>query len=397
MTTSSDGGGPDRAAGSHVPDGPPAFSFLTTAYKAADTLGRTIDAVLAQTRGDWELVVVDNGNDDAVAAVVEAHRDDARVHLVRQENKGAVGGVRAAAEHATGRYLVVLNADDAVTPDFCARTGEVLDADPGVAAVTCDAVQFVDPGQQLLARTYLQTAGLAEAPEGAVRLGVADIIDGPCPYYSAPIRREVWDALGGMGHDTDAPVVHDLEFWLRAILAGHDVRLIGDRLGLFRLERGSESRPLDPEATEEFERQRELVLRRAADAAADPDAREALDRVLRRLTYQQAIRRARVAFSQGTPRRRAGTSGRPTRSARPPARAPWWSPSGWPPARCRRSTRSSAACRHASPACARATGGRAGRAGGRCDEDPGPGLAPDRVATERLRPARREPLRPPPG
>ena len=193
--------------------------------------------MLAQTRGDWELVVVDNGNDDAVAAVVEAHLDDPRVHLVRQENKGAVGGVRAAAEHATGRYLVVLNADDAVTPDFCARTGEVLDADPGVAAVTCDAVQFVDPGQQLLARTYLQTAGLAEAPEGAVRLGVADIIDGPCPYYSAPIRREVWDALGGMGHDTDAPVVHDLEFWLRAILAGHDVRLIGDRLGLFRLGR----------------------------------------------------------------------------------------------------------------------------------------------------------------
>lgn len=299
MTTSSDGGGQARAPGSRLPGGPPAFSFLTTAYRAADTLGRTIDAVLAQTRGDWELVVVDNGNDDAVAAVVEAHRDDARVHLVRQENKGAVGGVRAAAEHATGRYLVVLNADDAVTPDFCARTGEVLDADPGVAAVTCDAVQFVDPGQQLLARTYLQTAGLTEAPEGAVRLGVADIIDGPCPYYSAPIRREVWDALGGMGHDTDAPVVHDLEFWLRAILAGHDVRLIGDRLGLFRLERGSESRPLDPDATEEFERQRELVLRRAADAAPDPDAREALDRVLRRLTYQQAIRRARVAFSQG--------------------------------------------------------------------------------------------------
>jgi len=279
--------------------GTPAFSFLTTAYRAEDTLGRTIDAVLAQTRTDWELVVVDNGLDDAVAAVVEPHLTDPRVHLVRQENKGPVGGVRAAAERATGRYLVVLNADDAITPDFCARTGAVFDAEPDVAAVTCDAAQFVDPGEQPLAQTYLQSAGLAETPAGAVRLRVADVVDGPCPYYTAPIRRDVWDALGGMGHDTENPVVHDLEFWLRVLLAGYDVRLIGDRLGRFRLERGSESRPTDPERTEEFERQRETVLRRAAEAADDPEATAALERVLRRLHYQQAIRRARVAFAAG--------------------------------------------------------------------------------------------------
>ncbi|MFC5141105.1 glycosyltransferase family 2 protein [Actinomycetospora rhizophila] len=294
MTTSSDGA--DR------PGERPVFSFLTTAYRAEDTLGRTIDAVLAQTREDWELVVVDNGNDDAVAAVAQAHLADPRIHLVRQENRGAVGGVRAAAEVATGRYLVVLNADDAITPEFAARTGAVLDAEPSVAAVTCDAVQFTDPGQQPLARTYLQAAGLAEAPAGARRLTVADIVDGPCPYYCAPIRRDVWDALGGMGFQTDAPLVHDLEFWLRAILAGHDVRMIGDRLGLFRIEAGSESRPVDAERSEEFERQRETVLRRAAEEAArtgDPEALAALERVQRRLRYQQAIRRARVAFAHG--------------------------------------------------------------------------------------------------
>src|SRR5262245_6682195 len=73
VTTSSDGDGRDRARGADLPGeqqhGQPTFSFLTTAYRAEDTLGRTIDAVLAQTRRDWELVVVDNGNDDAVAAV----------------------------------------------------------------------------------------------------------------------------------------------------------------------------------------------------------------------------------------------------------------------------------------------------------------------------------------
>ncbi|HSK59091.1 MAG TPA: glycosyltransferase family A protein, partial [Actinomycetospora sp.] len=126
MTTTREGGG----MGATAADRTPAFSFLTTAYRAEDTLGRTIDAVLAQTRTDWELVVVDNGLDDAIAGIVEPHLADPRIRLVRQENRGPIGGVRTAAEHATGRYLVVLNADDAITTDFCARTGAVFDAEP---------------------------------------------------------------------------------------------------------------------------------------------------------------------------------------------------------------------------------------------------------------------------
>lgn len=300
MTTSRKGGGADPAHGSDLPGRPPAFSFLTTAYKAEDTLGRTIEAVLAQTRDDWELIVTDNGLDDAIAAIVEPHLADPRIQLVRQENQGPIGGVRAAAARATGTYLVVLNADDAVTPDFCERTGAVFATDPGIAAVAPDAVQFVDPGQQPLARTYLQSAGLAEVPAGPVRLRLADVVDGPCPYYSAPVRRDVAEAVGGIARETDAPVVHDLEFWLRLLVAGHDVRRIGDRLGLFRLEAGSESRPVDDAArSEEFERQRMAVLARAVDESGDPDARAALDRVLGRLRYQQAIRRARDAFAAG--------------------------------------------------------------------------------------------------
>ena len=45
----------------------------------------------AQTTADWELIVVDNGPSDAVAAVVQPHLDDPRIRLVRQENSGPVG------------------------------------------------------------------------------------------------------------------------------------------------------------------------------------------------------------------------------------------------------------------------------------------------------------------
>ena len=277
--------------------GPAMFSFLTSAYRCADTLGRTIDAVRWQTRDDWELVVVDNGNDPAVAAVVKPHLADHRIRLMRQANRGPTGGVMAAARVASGRYLVVLNADDAVTADFCERLGTLLDSAPQVAAVTCDAHIFTDPGMRLGRRSYLESAGLRIRPEPGRALRLAEIIDGPCPYYSAAVRRDVWDAVGGL--ECGTPIVDDLALWLRVVGAGYDVRMLPDRLGLFRIEGGSISRPIEAGRAEAFEAQREQALVEAARASGAPEDLAALSRVLRRLRYFQAIRRARQAFADG--------------------------------------------------------------------------------------------------
>lgn len=276
----------------------PMFSFLTTAYLTEGTLSRTIDSVRAQTRSDWELVIVDNGNSDAVAAVVVPYLSDPRIRLIRQQNMGPTGGVMTASQAANGRYLVVLNSDDWVTVDFCARTGQILEDHPGIAAVTCDAYLFTVPSGRQLSRSYLQTAGGRHHFSASRQLRLAEVIDGPCPYYSAPIRRDVWDAMGGLV--TDTPIVDDLDFWLRTLAAGYDVRVISDRLGMFRIDAGSESRPVDPVRSEVFETQRELALRRAALRSGDPEALVALERVLRRLRYQQAIRRARVAIQSNS-------------------------------------------------------------------------------------------------
>jgi len=166
----------------------PTFSFLTTAYRTERTLARTIEAVRAQTRGDWELIVVDNGYSDPIAQIVRPYLCDPRIRLVRQENRGHTGGVMAAAAVAGGRYYAVLNFDDAITPEFCARLGEVLEADPGIAVVTCDAYLFRDPGGRLLKKSYLETARMRRRPDPSRQLRVADVINGTCPYYSAATR-----------------------------------------------------------------------------------------------------------------------------------------------------------------------------------------------------------------
>ena len=84
------------------------MSFLTSAYQTERYVSETIESVLAQTRGDWELIVVDNGNSDEMARIVSNYTSDPRITLIRQENKGIGGGLGAAANAADGRYLCPL-------------------------------------------------------------------------------------------------------------------------------------------------------------------------------------------------------------------------------------------------------------------------------------------------
>lgn len=273
----------------------PTFSILCTAYQTEAYLAETIESVLAQTRDDWELVVVDNGHSDQIAEIVRRYLHDPRIRLIRQENRGIVGGVMAAAAAAHGRYFVVLDSDDAISPDFCARMGEVLAAHPEIDVLGCDAVCFADPGGHELAHSYLRSMGIKRAPELNRRLTVADIIGGEQPYYSSAFRRDAWEAVGG--YETDSPKAEDLSILLRMAVAGYDIRAIPDRLGRYRIREDSTSR--HPSSVESFEESVERALVCAARASGRPEDLDALRSRQRQVRYLQALRRARWAFGHG--------------------------------------------------------------------------------------------------
>jgi len=167
----------------------PFISFLTTAYGTERYVGETIDSVLAQTRTDWELIVVDNGNSEEMARVVGKYTGDSRIKLVRQENKGVRGGVTAAADVAVGRYLCTVNSDDMLHPDFCERVGALIDAAPGVDAVGCDAERFPDPDDGTPPEGYFETTGRRSVPDPSRAVSLAEFLDEGVPLYIGAFRR----------------------------------------------------------------------------------------------------------------------------------------------------------------------------------------------------------------
>ena len=84
----------------------PAVSVIMPAYNVAPYIGAAIDSVLAQTFTDFELIVVDDGSKDGTADIVgEALREDPRIQLVQQANRGLAGARNSALRAARGDVL----------------------------------------------------------------------------------------------------------------------------------------------------------------------------------------------------------------------------------------------------------------------------------------------------
>ncbi|SEP21197.1 glycosyltransferase family 2 protein [Trujillonella endophytica] len=269
----------------------PRLSFLTSAYRTEAYLRGTITSVLRQTDPHWELVVVDNGMSDAIAAIVREFADDPRVHLLRQENRGYAGGVMAAAAVARGDYYSVLDSDDEVVPEFVATVLEFLDGHPSVDGVGCDAHMVLDGDDRPSLRSYLQSIGSRPPPSGTP-LTVEEALGGRVPYYTGAVRAESWRAVGGYQPGVESDVL----MWLR-LADRFSVWLLPDKLGRYRVRGESESR--HPDRVEDFERSFIHTLESYAAESGLPGHRAIVQSPVRRLRYHQALRRARWAFVDG--------------------------------------------------------------------------------------------------
>lgn len=274
----------------------PLFSFLTSAYRTECYVAETIESVVAQTRTDWELIVVDNGNSDEMAHIVERYTGDSRIKLIRQENKGVRGGVTAAADVARGRYMCVLNSDDLLVPDFCKQIGSLIDDDPGIDAVGCDGENFRDPYNGLPPQGYFAAIGRRSVPDPSRPVSLEDMLDDGVPLYIGAIRRDIWEAHSGYD-PASQDVEADVALWLSMAAAGRQIRVLPDRLARIRVRPDSVSR--DPSGTEEFERRLLQAFLAIGDYSQVDEAALSRSRMVRHLRTNQAMRRARWALFDG--------------------------------------------------------------------------------------------------
>ena len=204
----------------------PAVSIVMPPYNVAPYIAQAIASALAQTFTDFELIVVDDGSKDHTAEIVkEFERQDERVRLVQQRNRGLAGARNTALRAGRGDMFALLDSDDVWEPEFLAAQVAILEARPEVDIVTGNGWYLEGPHHGQLARPY---------PDPRPDPVLASIIgDEWSVFIMSVFRRRVYTGIGPF--DEQMRSNEDYDFWLRAAMAGFVFRRNDRPLGHYRV------------------------------------------------------------------------------------------------------------------------------------------------------------------
>jgi glycosyltransferase involved in cell wall biosynthesis len=210
----------------------PLVSAAITTYNRAPYLREAIESVLAQTLGDLEVIVVDDGSTDATEAVVGPYLD--RVRYVRQENAGRSAARNTAVGLAQGEFIAFCDSDDRWFPDRLARQIDEIGERPEIGMVH-GQVELIDTdGTRLPEETAAHRAVFSAAHRNPVSYaGYA--WECRCLSTTILVRASTFDEVGL--YDPSL-VLDDYDFYLRLALA-YEIRFLdGPPLAQHRLHAG---------------------------------------------------------------------------------------------------------------------------------------------------------------
>lgn len=134
----------------------PLVSIGVPAYNAGKTIGAMIKTVLAQSYGNWELLIVDDGSKDDTVAVAKSF-EDSRIKVFSDgENRKIAARLNQLVDMAQGRFFARMDADDEMLPDRIERQVGYLLAHPEVDVLGGGAIIIDEAGEVYGARNVVE-------------------------------------------------------------------------------------------------------------------------------------------------------------------------------------------------------------------------------------------------
>ncbi len=249
----------------------PRVSVIIPAHNAAPFIEQTIASVRAQTYGDWEVVVADDGSSDDTWELLQAMGAGVR-SFHRDQAGGPAVARNLALSHATGEFAMFLDADDLLLPRYlecqlASYQAASREAGPDVGLVACDARILI--GEEYAPHTHLDRVPDRHEPITLERVLRRNPIYGACL-----VPTPVGEAVGWFDHELFG--TEDFGLWIKILEAGYRAVLNDEVLAVYRRTPGTVSSNIASQGVNN-RRAYELALRRGRlDAGQRRIARQAI-------------------------------------------------------------------------------------------------------------------------
>ncbi|WP_192179382.1 glycosyltransferase [Mesorhizobium amorphae] len=258
----------------------PDVSFVIAAFNAEATLDRAIASAIAQRDVSVEVVVVDDTSRDRTLEVARSYPQDIVRVVALPENRGPGGARNAGLELARGRWVAVLDSDDAVYPGRLSTM--IARAEKAGAEIAIDNLQVVrEDGvaeDTMFPAAYLESLG---------EISLADYIAGNIVFesrfnlgYLKPIFQRRFLNANGLRYDEGLIIGEDYILLASALAKGGRCVVEPTTGYVYHIRSGSISRVLELHHVEAM-RKADAIF--AETHAMDPEAAAAFARRSRSL------------------------------------------------------------------------------------------------------------------
>ncbi len=180
-------------------------SVIIPTYNRAHVLERALDSVLVQDYKPIEIIVVDDGSTDDTTKVLD--RYEGKIRVLTQTNKGVSAARNLGIRESCGRFIALLDSDDAWTSDKVRRQIDFFKANPD--ALICQTEEiWIRNGKRVNPKfKHKKPSGMMFEPSLKLCLVSPSAV---------MIEKSLFNIKGMFNEDF--PVCEDYDLWLRIAL-----------------------------------------------------------------------------------------------------------------------------------------------------------------------------------
>lgn len=202
----------------------PLVSIIIPTYNSAAFLEETFNSALGTTYPNFEIIVMDDGSTDQTKTILEswAERFPEKIKVFHQCNQGPSIARNQGIYKASGEYILPLDSDDKIHPDYISKALEKFENDPEVKVVYCEAEKFGGKCEHWRLK-----------PFSLYQLALDNMI-----FVSALFKKSDWKKTGGF----DPRFYYgweDWEFWINLLKNGGKVEKLPMIGFYYRIRKGS--------------------------------------------------------------------------------------------------------------------------------------------------------------
>jgi glycosyltransferase involved in cell wall biosynthesis len=208
----------------------PKISIIIPCYNHGQYIREAIQSVeLCKDKDLYEIIILNDGSTDNYTISVLQKLAGEGYHVINQNNQGLGAARNNAIKKARGEYILSLDSDNMIRPEYIYQSIKILDEQPDITMVYGDSEYFGE-------KTGINNVGEFNLQ----KIMLENYIDA-CAVY----RKTVWKALGG--YDENMPVmgIEDWDLWLNMAFKNYSFYYINEVMFGYRVLGNSMLRSID--------------------------------------------------------------------------------------------------------------------------------------------------------